>query len=174
MNNFYTSSSASNIITSQYYIKPLWGFLCGFFMGLSKKSLHSKQLIHGFKSCNGHQVCKIPVVKTGIFLCHFVLLKPKNQQYQCIKIILLVFYCAIPFLYFNLKSYTLTNTNVCTFLKRWQHGRTHNEKPLTDLAVKQAKTREKVWCLVEADRTYRGLQLAIFPNRAKRWRLPLP
>ena len=53
-------------------------------------------------------------------------------------------------------------------------GEPTTKKPLTDLAVKQAKTREKVWCLVEADRTYRGLQLAIFPNRAKRWLLPLP
>ena len=49
-------------------------------------------------------------------------------------------------------------------------GEPSAKKPLTDLAVKQAKPREKVWCLVEADRTYRGLQLAIFPNGAKRWR----
>ena len=49
-------------------------------------------------------------------------------------------------------------------------GEPTTKKPLTDLAVKQAKPREKVWCLVEADRTYRGLQLAIFPNGAKRWR----
>ena len=32
-------------------------------------------------------------------------------------------------------------------------GEPTTKKPLTDLAVKQAKPREKVWCLVEADRT---------------------
>lgn len=42
-------------------------------------------------------------------------------------------------------------------------------KSLTDIAVKNAKPREKLWRLLDGDITYRGLRLEIFPDGAKRW-----
>jgi integrase len=43
------------------------------------------------------------------------------------------------------------------------------KKPLTDLAIKQAKPKEKVWRLLDGDKTYRGLRLEVFPDGSKRW-----
>ena len=42
-------------------------------------------------------------------------------------------------------------------------------KGLSDIAVRQAKPRVKVWYLTEGDIKYKGLRLAVFPNGAKRW-----
>ena len=43
------------------------------------------------------------------------------------------------------------------------------KKPLSDLAIKQAKPRDKVWRLLDGDKTYRGLRLEVFPDGSKRW-----
>ena len=43
------------------------------------------------------------------------------------------------------------------------------KKPLSDLAIKQAKPKEKVWRLLDGDKTYRGLRLEVFPDGSKRW-----
>lgn len=42
-------------------------------------------------------------------------------------------------------------------------------KALSDIAVKQAKARDKIWHLIEGDVKYKGLRLVVFPNGAKRW-----
>jgi hypothetical protein len=42
-------------------------------------------------------------------------------------------------------------------------------KPLNDIAIKNAKPRDKLWRLLDGDPTYRGLRLEIFPDGAKRW-----
>lgn len=44
-----------------------------------------------------------------------------------------------------------------------------SKKSLTDIAVKNAKPREKLWRMLDGDVTYRGLRLEIFPDGAKRW-----
>lgn len=46
---------------------------------------------------------------------------------------------------------------------------TLKNKALSDIAVKQAKPKEKIWYLTEGDVKYKGLRLAVFPNGAKRW-----
>ena len=46
---------------------------------------------------------------------------------------------------------------------------TVKNKALSDIAVKQAKPKDKVWYLTEGDIKYKGLRLAIFPDGAKRW-----
>ena len=42
-------------------------------------------------------------------------------------------------------------------------------KPLSNIAIKNAKPREKLCRLLDGDTTYRGLRLEIFPDGAKRW-----